>query len=262
MQDAAQVAPQIYSFTAHMPVPNIGVLPVNSYLIQGDEPTLIDTNMEIEREDYLKNLWSLVDPDELRWIVISHDDNDHAGNLRAVMDAAPNARVAFNWLAKARIDDHWDIPMDRVFFLNPGQSLRTADRELVTVRPPIFDSPASLGIYDSATGTFFGGDSFGSIIPEPAENIRDVSQQDYEDGFRLFNSLLSPWTQLVDQHKFDATIEAVARFKPKTILSGHAPAAEGMSDQLMQLMSTIPQVEPFVGPDQTAVEAILAQFEG
>ena len=34
-----------------------------------------------------------------------------------------------------------------------------------------------------------------------------------------------------------------------------------MSDQLMQLMSTIPQVEPFVGPDQAAVEAILAQFE-
>ena len=58
--------------------------------------------------------------------------------------------------------------------------------------------------------------------------------------------------------KFDETVDVVARFKPTTILSGHAPAAEGMSDQLMQLMSTVPSVEPFVGPDQQAVEAILA----
>ena len=29
----------------------------------------------------LEALWSMVDPNDLRWILLTHDDNDHAGNL-------------------------------------------------------------------------------------------------------------------------------------------------------------------------------------
>ncbi len=89
MNSPYRVATDTYAFSSHLQAGPFGYLAVNCYLVQGKDPVLVDTGMPIDREDFLRNLWSLVDPEELHWIVLTHDDNDHAGNLREVMEAAP-----------------------------------------------------------------------------------------------------------------------------------------------------------------------------
>lgn len=259
--DATYAAtPEIQVLPSHLPVPGLGVIPVNAYLLRAAEPVLIDTGMEIDREPFLQELWSLIDPEELRWVFLTHDDNDHAGNLREVLEAAPHARVALNWISKARIEDHWDIPLDRVHFLNPGQRFSAGDRDLVTLRPPIFDGPGSLALYDGASDVLFAADSFGALIPEPAQEVGEVPETAYQDGFRMFQGVLSPWVTLVDQGKFDQTLEPIQEFQPRTILSAHGPVAHERTPALLEAMSAIPSAEPFVGPDQAALEAMLAEM--
>ena len=45
------------------------------------------------------------------------------------------------------------------------------------------------------------------------------------------------------------------------ILSTHLPPAIGLSTQFTEMLAAAPEADPFVGPDQKALEAMLAGFE-
>jgi len=74
-----------------IPVPELGALPVNSFLLKGDEPMLVDTGTSGTGSEFLDALASQIDPADLRWIWLSHMDADHIGNLERVLTAAPGA---------------------------------------------------------------------------------------------------------------------------------------------------------------------------
>ena len=57
-----------------------------------------------------------------------------------------------------------EIPMDRVYFLNPGESIDVGDRLLTAVKPPTFDNPATTGLYDGKSRAYFSSDSFGAVV--------------------------------------------------------------------------------------------------
>ena len=52
-------------------------VPVNSMLIRGREPVIVDTGAPIHREHWLEQVFSLVEPEDVRWVFLSHDDGDH-----------------------------------------------------------------------------------------------------------------------------------------------------------------------------------------
>ena len=262
MESPFSVAPDTYNVPSYFPVPGLGFLPITWSLIRGREPVLVDTGMPIETEEFLKTLGSLIDPADLRWVVLTHDDNDHAGNAHRILELAPKARLVVNWLAAARMQDSWQLPMDRVYFVNPGQSIDVGDRRLAAVRPPLYDSPATLAIYDGKPQVLFGADSFGSIIPQPTPAAADVPQGPYSEGFNIFNRVLSPWVGLVDQAKFDGTLEVIRQLGATSVVSCHGPVAQGRTDDLLKAMSALPSMEPFVGPDQAALEAMMARMAG
>ena len=79
-------------FTSVVPVPTVGNLAVNSYLIRGAEPTIIDTGITPEVPDFDVALRELIDPNELRWIFVTHADRDHVGALGRLLTEAPNRR--------------------------------------------------------------------------------------------------------------------------------------------------------------------------
>jgi len=50
---------------------------------------------------------------------------------------------------------------------------------------------------------------------------------------------------------------------PTMILSSHLPAASGaMLERLLGSLEAVPSAQPFVGPDQAALEQMLAQMTG
>jgi flavorubredoxin len=65
---------------------------MNAMLIRGAEPVVVDTGTPLNRAGYLDDLFSLVDPSDVRWVFISHDDVDHYGNLHEVMARARTPR--------------------------------------------------------------------------------------------------------------------------------------------------------------------------
>ncbi|MCK5661799.1 MAG: MBL fold metallo-hydrolase, partial [Methanosarcinales archaeon] len=69
----------------------------NSYLVRGNEKTaLIDAVKENYTELFLDNVASLVDTNDLDYIVVNHTEPDHTGSLEKLLEVAPNAQVVIS----------------------------------------------------------------------------------------------------------------------------------------------------------------------
>ncbi|MGW7108648.1 MBL fold metallo-hydrolase [Streptomyces xanthophaeus] len=246
-------------------VPGIGFIPVNAFVLHAEQPVVVDTGLGLPDRDFLNRLGSVVDPEDVRWIWLTHPDRDHTGGLFALLDAAPGARVVTTFLGAGELSTEHPLPMDRVYFLNPGQTLDVGDRTLHAFRPPLYDNPATVGFYDDRSRTCFSSDCFGGPMPSAelamCPDAGVVHAGEVRGAQRMWASVDSPWVQLVDSDRFLATVEPLRAMDPDTILSTHLPPAPGQADRFIDTLATVPGISPFVGPDQDALQAMLAGFE-
>ncbi len=63
-----QAAPDVHVFPANLPMPGVGVLPVNAYLVMAEEPVLIDTGIGVDGDDFIAAVSSIIDPHKLKWV--------------------------------------------------------------------------------------------------------------------------------------------------------------------------------------------------
>ena len=258
MEKSFQVTPDVEIIPSYFPIPNMGFLAVNAFLVKAKEPVLVDTGMGIEGEKFMSALSSLIEIQDLRWIWITHDDADHTGNLRRILERAPKARLVANALAVLRMSTAWPIPMQRVYWLNSGESISVGDRKLTAIRPPLFDNPTTIGVYDEKSEVFFSSDCFGAILPSPAKDADEVAKNDLVQGIISWGSVDCPWIHMVDPGEFSRVRERLQRIAPKVILSAHLPPAKGRTGEFLDLLAKIPASSPFVAPNQTMLEQILA----
>jgi hypothetical protein len=71
----------------------------------------------------------------------------------------------------------------------------------------------------------------------------------------------APWLHKVDRDVFAKELDAIRSMAPKMVLSSHLPAASGdMTERLLASLAAAPTTQPFVGPDQAALEQMLKQM--
>ena len=91
-----------------------------------------------------------------------------------------------------------ELPLERMRWLDVGESFAIGDRELVMVRPPMFDSPATRGLFDTRTGMLWAADSFGASFPGAVYDADDIPAEMYDPSFELLNLLNTPWMEWVE----------------------------------------------------------------
>ncbi|NWF24783.1 MBL fold metallo-hydrolase [Streptomyces sp. PKU-EA00015] len=249
----------------HLPVPGIGYLTVNAFVLHAAEPVVVDTGLGLPDRTFLDMVGSVVDPEDVRWIWLTHPDRDHTGGLFALLAAAPRARLVTTYLAVGIMSTERPLPLDRVFLLNPGQSLDVGDRVLHAFRPPLFDNPATVGFYDDKSAACFSSDCFGAPIASAdlagGATAGDIKDDELRAGQLLWATVDSPWIHCVDPEKYAASVRPLREMEPEAVLSTHLPPALGLAQQMIDNISAAPEADAFVGPDQQALEQLLAGFE-
>jgi hypothetical protein len=242
-------------------IPGLGHLPVNAFVLLAEQPVLVDTGMPAVADEFLDLLWSAVDPADLRWVWLTHPDRDHTGAVLQILDAAPHAKLVTTFLGMGILSIEHPISPERVYLLNPGQSLDVGDRTLTAFRPPLFDSPVTTGFVDDSTGTCVSSDCFGAPMSSAqlalADDAADVPAEDLLAAQRMWAVVDSPWVTLVDRNRYAAGLRQFPGAGSPLVLSTHLPPARDRSDELLEVLATAPDVPPFVGPDQAALEAML-----
>jgi flavorubredoxin len=199
---------------------------------------------------------SLVDLKDLRGVFLTHEEPDHAGNLLTVLEAAPNARLITNYVTVTRLLESTSIPLDRVVVVNPGQRLPGTEGDLVVIRPPVYDAPGTIGLYDADTGALFTADAFGTYLPELVEDLWDVGESEALAGLVDFNRVNHPWVAVADPARFRQALDGLRRLEPSLLLSSHGVLARGRIDELFEAMARLPTMEPLDPPDQARFEEL------
>jgi hypothetical protein len=252
-----RVAPDTESLTTHLPLPGLGLLAVNAFVIRAAEPVVVDAGIVAQRDAFLEGLREAIDLEDVRWIWLTHTDADHTGCLDELLAAAPRARLVTTYLGMGKLGLRAPVPPERVYLLNPGQSLEVGDRSLLAVRPPSFDAPETTGLFDSRTRALFSADCFGALLAEPAESAADIAASDLGEGLVTWAGVDAPWLGSVTDGAFSQGVEGVLGLDPSTVLSSHLPPAPGMARTLVGWLERARSAEPFVGPDQQALRAML-----
>ena len=246
-------------------VPGIGFLPVNAFVLHALEPVVVDTGLGLPDRDFVQTLSSVMDPADVRWIWLTHPDRDHTGGLFELLEAAPQARLVTTFIAAGIMSTERPLPLQRLYLLNPGEKLDVGDRTLHAFRPPLFDNPATVGFYDDRSRTCFSSDCFGAPLATVelagAEDVGEVPAAELLAGQLLWASIDSPWVHSVDTGRYLETVRALQGLDADFILSTHLPCASGIGARLFDMLALAPGANPFVGPDQQALQAMLASFE-
>jgi flavorubredoxin len=249
--------------TTVVPIPMLGALPVNAYLILGEQPTLIDTGMTPEEDDFVAALKKLMDLRELQWIVITHADRDHTAALGRLLAEAPNARVVTTFITVGMMSiGPAPIPPERAFLVCDGSTVDLGDRMLSAARPPLFDNPGTLAFFDPKQSILFSSDCFGAPFTKPedalADDVSSISEDELARAQVLWGNVDSPWTHEVEPARFAGTLARFVEQRPATVLSSHLPPIRENLDRHVERLATLPSSQPFDAPDQAALETFMA----
>jgi flavorubredoxin len=244
-----------------------GIAPVvmyaNSMVIAGTEPVLVDTGSRVTRDAWFDATFSVVEPADVRWIYLSHDDHDHTGNLFEVLDVCPDAQLVMTWFMVERLAAQELVPLDRVRIVNDGERFHAGDRDLVAVVPPTFDSPTTRGLFDAKTGVYWAVDSFATAVPHDVTDLDELDPEFWKASFLEIQRTLSPWHRWLDPAKYAAHVEAVRDLGAIVVAAAHGPATRGAQiDRSIDLLRELPTHPPVELPGQAELELILSVIAG
>lgn len=254
-----RIATETFLITWGMDAPPVGHFPMHSLLIRGEQPLIVDTGAPACRDQWLRTVFSLVDPADVRWVFLSHDDRDHAGNLLAVLEACPNATLLTTWFSIGRMAEEWMTPLPRCRFLNDGDTIDVGDRSLLAVRPPVFDNPTTRGLLDPATGVYWSVDTFATNTPHRMLEADELGDGEFRDGQLLGARLVAPWHRYLDRHKWETCLQRVRALSATTLAGCHTPLIRGPRvETAFELLRTLPALDPWREFDQSDLDGWLA----
>jgi flavorubredoxin len=260
-----EIAPETYVIQATV---GEGVAPqaihMNSMVIRGAEPVVVDTGCPIHRDQYLEDLFGLVAPEDVRWVFLTHDDGDHWGNVGPVMEACPNATLLTSWFMCERLAvEGFDVPPTRWRWIGDDETFDAGDRTLATVRPPLFDSPTTRGLFDPTTGVYFASDCYATPVPRGTEFVADLDADAWAEGFAAFNAWNSPWVAIVDHEAFGIQCRRIEQLRPAAIATTHGPTIEaGQVQRAFEMLRALPTTAVPPQPDQAVLDQMLAAMAG
>ncbi|PKV83116.1 MBL fold metallo-hydrolase [Streptomyces sp. TLI_146] len=257
-----KIAEETFVIPWALEAPPVGHFPMNSMVIRGAEPILVDTGAPAVRAQWLEAAWSVVDPLDVRWIFLTHDDRDHAGNLLAVLAECPNATLLTTWFSLGRMAEEWETPINRCRFMTDGDTIDAGDRTLVAKRPPLYDNPTTRALFDRKTNVLWAVDTFATNVPTPIPETAALSPDEFRDGQFFGGRLVSPWVALLDAQKFGTVVADFQHLNAEVIAGCHCPVLRGPQiPEAYRLLRQLPEIPPWTEFTQADLDQWMAAAE-
>lgn len=200
----------------------------NSFLIRGEKVALVDTSHEKFRSLYLDTLTSLIDPQEIDYLIISHTEPDHSGLVKDVLQLNPNITVVGAKVAMQFLDELVHQPFQRQLVKNGDRLDLGNGHELEFVSAPNLHWPDTILTYDHKTQTLFTCDVFGMHYCDDQTYDEELALLD-ADYKTYYDCLMGPNARSVL-----AALKRMQALPPITkIATGHGPLLQHHVEELV-----------------------------
>ena len=188
----------------------------NSYFINADKKTIVETAKEKFKDEYLEKVKSVVNPEEIEYIICNHTEPDHSGSLKHLLKIAPNATVVGSGQALNYLTEMMGMPF-KSLKVKDGDVVDLGNKKLRIIGAPNLHWPDSIYSYLEEDKILFTCDSFGAHFCHEA--MFDDMVGDYSEAFKYyFDVILKPFSKFM--------LKAIEKIRPleiKAICNGHGP---------------------------------------
>ena len=149
-------------FESQYKVPN-GVS-YNSYVILDEKIAVMDTVDKRATDQWIDNLEAVLDGKTPDYLIVSHLEPDHAGNIQLFAEKYPNAKVVLSVKAAAMLNQFFTIDLaQRMVTVKEGDTLSLGTHTLHFVMAPMVHWPEVMVEYESSEKILFSADGFGKF---------------------------------------------------------------------------------------------------
>ena len=149
-------------FESQYEVPN--GISYNSYVILDEKVALMDTVDSRATEEWLDNLDKALDGRSIDYLVVSHMEPDHAGNIKNLIDRYPEMKIVGNAKTFAMIPQFFDVDItDRTVSVKEGDALSLGKHTLQFFMAPMVHWPEVMVAYEQSEKILFSADGFGKF---------------------------------------------------------------------------------------------------
>jgi flavorubredoxin len=188
----------------------------NSYFIDADKKTVIDTVKLNFSDLYLNKLKQLADHAKIEYIITNHTEPDHSGSIGRLLEIYPDATVVGSGQALNYLQEMIERPFKSIK-VKDGDTLSLGNKTLRFTGAPNLHWPDTIYTYLEEEKILFTCDSFGAHYCD--DKIFDDKIADYTDSFvYYFNVILKPYSKFMLK-----AIEKINSMEISVICPGHGP---------------------------------------
>ncbi len=188
----------------------------NSYFINAEKKTLIDTVKAEFWDVYLAKLKSLTDPTKIDYIVCNHTEPDHSGCIKNILQLSPGLTVIGSGQALNYLHEMIGMPF-KSLKVKDGDIIDLGNKKLRIIAAPNLHWPDTIFTYLEEDKILFTCDAFGAHFCHP--DMFDDKTGNYDEAFNFyFDVILKPFSKFMLK-----AIEKIRVLKIDAICPGHGP---------------------------------------
>lgn len=148
-------------FESQYEVPN-GVS-YNSYLILDEKIAVMDTADMRVSDKWFENLEKALNCAVPDYLIVSHLEPDHAGNIKKAADKYPEMKIVVNSKSETMLPQFFEISADRLLIVKEGDELSLGSHTLQFFMAPMVHWPEVMVEYEKSEKILFSADGFGKF---------------------------------------------------------------------------------------------------
>lgn len=190
----------------------------NSYFINAEKKTLVETAKEKFWDVYKNKLEQVVNIADLDYIVLDHTEPDHSGSLARLIELAPNATVVGSGQAIKYLQEIVGKAFNHMV-VKHGDTLDLGNKTLEFIGAPNLHWPDSIYSYLKEDKVLFTCDSFGAHFCSDEMFDGDIDRDAYLSAFKYyFDVILKPFSKFMLK-----AIDKIKDLDIDIIATGHGP---------------------------------------
>lgn len=161
----------------------------NSYLLNTEKPTIIDTVDIMYGREFVKNLEEIIDLNKIQYVVINHIEPDHAGALPILLNKAKNAVIVTTEKARELLNGMFKLNNQEYLIVKDGDTLNIGEKTLKFFETPYLHTEETMITYCIEDKILYPCDIFSTHIANN-ELFNDLAKEDIIEDFKVYYSLI------------------------------------------------------------------------